>query len=556
MLDPLVRQDVLGRSHGTGRVGSTENGQVRATCGSCLSAETSVAGKSALAGQPIGRPQGPRAPRPDIKEIRHDGEPVRIVIDQTGRGAGHAGPPLVIEGAQWLAEFFFRRDPSAVGAMSYDTWIAATQQDSERMTRIIDEDITAVNRTMAARTPHQTWAPIVAGNDWAWLTALDPEWDLFDLEPVAWREAGIATRLRKAFGAIHRPGLGIAVTTKVLHIKRPMLVPVLDSLVIAQIGGRVDDVPATWVAAVEHIRAVGRANLPQLRLIRDHLHRVGLPDRTHLRVLDALLWTSSPGSNLFSSLDGWERVVRLGGPSGRDGRLRSSNTALRPCPRRGSRSGSPGSSRRANAGCSSRGSGRRRSCDARWRRPRGRTVPPPTSGGTRGSGSSSTSRPRQSCVPGPGDPGGGGSGGRSSGVDSGATNRPMRSCRRLYARRCGRGPGAWRHTSAPGTAGGLAATVGWAESWPVGQHASPACRGPLSRAPVASPRPGPLSRAVRRRPSSRAACRGPPSRAVRRRTRPPWPWLSPPWRAPPPAFRTARPPQPSGPATRVRTAGP
>jgi len=240
----------------------------------------------------------------------------------------------------------------------------------------------------------------------------------------------------------------------------------------------------------------------------------------------------------------------------RAGRLRSSDTALRPCPRRGSRSGSPGSSRRANAGCSSRGSGRRRSCDARWRRPRGRTVPPPTSGGTRGSGSSSTSRPRQSCVPGPDDPGGGGSGGRSSGVDSGATNRPMRSCRRLYARRCGRGPGAWRHTSAPGTAGGLAATVGWAESWPVGQHASPACRGPLSRAPVASPRPGPLSRAVRRRPSSRAACRGPPSRAVRRRTRPPWPWLSPPWRAPPPASRTARPPQPSGPATRVRTAGP
>ena len=117
-------------------------------------------------------------------------------------------------------------------------------------------------------------------------------------------------------------------------------------------------------------------------------------------------------------------------------------------------------------------------------------------------------------------------------------------------------PARGRHTSSPGTAGGLAATVGWAESWPVGQHASPACRGPLSRAPVAGPRPGPLSRAVRRRPSSRAACRGPPSRAVRRRTRPPWPWLSPPWRAPPPASRTARPPQPSGPATRVRTAGP
>jgi len=296
-----------------------ETGKSVHPCGSCLSAETPVADTTALVGPPIARPQGPRAPRPDDREIRHDGEPVRIVIEQAGRAAGYSGPPLVIEGAQWLAEFFFRRDPSAVGGMSYDAWIAATQQDPERISRIIDEDVTAVNRTMAARTPHGTWAPIVADNDWSWLAAIDPDWDLFELEPVVWHEAEVAARLRRAFEAIHRPGLGIAVTTKVLHIKRPTLVPVLDSLVIAQIGGHVDDDPATWVDAIEHIRAVGRANLQQLRLVREHLHRAGLPDRTLLRVLDALLWTSSPGSNLFSSLDGWERVVRPSGPSGRNG---------------------------------------------------------------------------------------------------------------------------------------------------------------------------------------------------------------------------------------------
>lgn len=294
-----------------------ETGKSVHPCGSCLPAETPVAGSSAPAGSPPARPHGPRAPRPDDREIRHDGEPVRIVIEQAALGAGHAGPPLAIEGAQWLAEFFFRRDPSAVGAMSYDTWIEATQQDPERRARIIDDDITAVNRTMAARTSHETWAPVVASNDWAWLAALDRDWDLFDLDPVVWSTAKVAVHLRRAFEAIHRPGLGIAVTTKVLHIKRPGLVPVLDSLVIAQIGGRVDDDPASWVHAIEHLRAVGRANLPQLSLIREHLRRVGLPDRTLLRVLDALLWTSSPGSNLFSSLDGWERVLRLRGPNHR-----------------------------------------------------------------------------------------------------------------------------------------------------------------------------------------------------------------------------------------------
>jgi hypothetical protein len=98
-----------------------ETGKSVHPCGSCLQAETQAAGKPAPAGPSIARPHGPRAPRPDDREIRHEGTPVRIVIEQAGRGDGHAGPPLVIEGAQWLAEVFFRSDPSAVGAMSYDT---------------------------------------------------------------------------------------------------------------------------------------------------------------------------------------------------------------------------------------------------------------------------------------------------------------------------------------------------------------------------------------------------------------------------------------------------
>jgi hypothetical protein len=92
--------------------------------------------------------------------------------------------------------------------------------------------------------------------------------------------------------------------------KRPGLIPVMDSVVIDQIGARVSDDVATWVVAIGQVRAVGRENLAELQGIREHLRARGIADRSLVRILDALLWVSSPGSGLFSSLTGWERVFR------------------------------------------------------------------------------------------------------------------------------------------------------------------------------------------------------------------------------------------------------
>ncbi len=39
------------------------------------------------------------------------------------------GPAFVIEGAQWLAEMFFRFDASATGARSYDASTLTTDKD-------------------------------------------------------------------------------------------------------------------------------------------------------------------------------------------------------------------------------------------------------------------------------------------------------------------------------------------------------------------------------------------------------------------------------------------
>lgn len=274
-------------------------------CGICLSGESDRAPATPRSGA-LSTAHGSRAPRPPDQPVHFEGEPIRIVV----WAANPAAPPLVIEGSQWLAETFFRRDPSALGPLSYDAWIAEAQRDPRQRGRIIDGDVTAVNRTMAARTSHERWAPIVASVEWPWLEALDPGWDLFETSGADWAGADIAGRLRDAFAATKRPGLGIAVITKVLHIKRPRLIPVLDSVVIGQIGASISDDVSTWVDAIEHTRQVGQANLGELRGIRDHLRAQGIADRTLVRILDALLWTGSPGSGFFSSLSGWERVLR------------------------------------------------------------------------------------------------------------------------------------------------------------------------------------------------------------------------------------------------------
>jgi hypothetical protein len=101
------------------------------------------------------------------------------------------------------------------------------------------------------------------------------------------------------------------VVTKVLHIKRPRLIPVMDSVVISQLGARVSSDVTTWADAIGQVRAVGRADLTELQAVRDHLVAAGLGSRGLVRILDALLWVSSQGAGLFSSLGDWERVFRV-----------------------------------------------------------------------------------------------------------------------------------------------------------------------------------------------------------------------------------------------------
>jgi hypothetical protein len=202
-----------------------------------------------------------------------------------------AGKPLVIERAERLAEGFFRLDPSSTLKEGVDRKLGTTESN-----KIERDDLTTINRTFLARSAPQHWKDLFEAGPLCWLAALDPAWDLIALDDEEWQQLGCHDALVHAFDQIRAPYRGRAVATKMLHLKRWRLVPVCDSLVAHQLGAS-DSIPT--IALVEHIRAQGRANLDALRFIQSYLRtrRVDPPlDRSLVRILDALLWTSHPAS--------------------------------------------------------------------------------------------------------------------------------------------------------------------------------------------------------------------------------------------------------------------
>jgi hypothetical protein len=91
-----------------------------------------------------------------------------------------------------------------------------------------------------------------------------------------WERLGCTELLEAVFAAALGPYRNHAVATKVLHLKRPLLIPILDSLVVEQIGGG-ERTPA--IDLVLHLRAEGQRNRIALRQVQASLGRQGSPDR-------------------------------------------------------------------------------------------------------------------------------------------------------------------------------------------------------------------------------------------------------------------------------------
>ena len=199
-----------------------------------------------------------------------------------------SGSAFTIDHADQFAEFFFRTNASSVGPKAYDTWVLTGTTPN----RITVDDVAAANRTMAARTPYKYWTKFTdVDADEPWLAELDPEWDLFAMPEMEWLRHVVHRSLGEAFKEVMGPYRGPAGTTKVLHIKRPRLIPVCDSYVAGVMGVRFGD-EVKWqdlLRLVMHVRKQGQANLDALLTIQQRLGKAGV-NRSLVRILDALLW--------------------------------------------------------------------------------------------------------------------------------------------------------------------------------------------------------------------------------------------------------------------------
>ena len=210
-------------------------------------------------------------------------------------------PPLVIENSDWLAEAFFEVDASGKPGGFDD------KARHSSPTRIERKDVDAINGTMRARSPLKAWVE-VSDRELPWLARISQRWDLARLDDDAWK-SDAAPALEAALTELLQKGRGVSVSTKMLHLKRPRLVPVLDSLVVAQLGSPMPSTPAKAVSLIDHVRRVVHDNAAVLQQIIDYLGLHGV-DRSHVRVLDALLWGSHKDSwiaPLMPLLDRWRR---------------------------------------------------------------------------------------------------------------------------------------------------------------------------------------------------------------------------------------------------------
>jgi hypothetical protein len=215
------------------------------------------------------------------------------------------GEELVLDG-YGLASSFFLADPSSIAPDSYDSLAGRGARN-----QITTADITTINTTMRARSSHKHWEAIT-NRDLDWLAAIEPTLDLLATDNEQWRHADGARLSTIALRGTIGRGRGPSVATKVLHLKRPNLFPVLDDFVAVMLGINMPDDarPARRVeiatTLIAHIREQGRANLAALTAVQARLRAQGI-SRPLVRILDAIIWFSHPATGV----DGARREITI-----------------------------------------------------------------------------------------------------------------------------------------------------------------------------------------------------------------------------------------------------
>jgi hypothetical protein len=226
-------------------------------------------------------------------------------VDGVLRIVRRDGGELLIE-APPLAGAFFRSDPSSRGPRSFDALAGATAVD-----RIERSDLSVLNRTVTARSSPELWESLF-DRPLAELAGLGTSLDLITASDKEWREQNAEQMVEAAMLVVLGRRRGLAVATKMLHLKRPRLFPILDSLVAQVLGfpsphGTSVEARATYgVRLLRHLREQGRSNLGVLEAVQAELAAERI-ERPLVRILDAVLWASHPAAS-----PGVRRDFRIG----------------------------------------------------------------------------------------------------------------------------------------------------------------------------------------------------------------------------------------------------
>jgi hypothetical protein len=144
------------------------------------------------------------------------------------------------------------------------------------------EDVQAIWSTMRIRGSRAPLDDLVPLGDIPEVDAMDGGWELMTLDEETWRTQAVPA-IRGALERLNPiPGMGPAIMTKLLGLKRPRLVPLCDSYVLDLIGVAVPTErerrhqrPGALIVAIELLRTQGQANLQTLRAIQERLARAG-----------------------------------------------------------------------------------------------------------------------------------------------------------------------------------------------------------------------------------------------------------------------------------------
>jgi Family of unknown function (DUF6308) len=220
-------------------------------------------------------------------------------------GGGHEVeiqlPNRVIDHADERAAFFFVSNISSVGSSAYDRRVASPENPPDR---IEEADIRAVNQTMMVRTQYVPWTQFTgSAAPLPWLQQLELDWNLFTLDDDAWAANGCEGDILNALAGVMAPYRTTSITTKVLHIKRPHLIPICDSYVVGMVGGRSGDAKTT-TELIGRVREIGRQNLPALEEIERRLTTIGI-ERSLVRILDSLLWSGYQDESTEAEFGRW-----------------------------------------------------------------------------------------------------------------------------------------------------------------------------------------------------------------------------------------------------------